>query len=121
MTVKAMLVLALIGPEVPVTVIVNGPVVAELLAVRVNTLVLLVGFVLNDAVTPFGMPVAARVTLPAKLPTGVTVIVSVTLAPWFSVSDVAEGVRVNPAGGVTVRVMLALAVVVPEVPVMVIG
>ena len=51
-------------PEVPVTVTVNAPVVAVLLAVRVSTLDPVVGLVPNAEVTPLGNPDAARVTLP---------------------------------------------------------
>jgi len=40
-----------------------------------------VGFVPNDAVTPFGKPDAARVTLPVKLFWGVTVMVLEPLDP----------------------------------------
>ena len=47
---------------------VKVPVFAVLLAVNVRTLVLVAGFVLNDAVTPDPMPVADRVTLPVKPP-----------------------------------------------------
>ena len=53
-------------PEVPVTVIVTVPVVAVLLAVRVNVLVLAVLAGLKDAVTPLGNPVADKLTLPVK-------------------------------------------------------
>lgn len=68
-------------PEVPVIVIVAGPVAAVLLAVRVRMLELLVGLVLNAAVTPAGTPVAARVTLPVNPFRLVTVRVSVALLP----------------------------------------
>ena len=76
---------------------------------------------MNAAVTPVGIPAAASVTLPVNPPKGLTVMVSVPLLPWATDRVAAEGVRVNPAVGLTVRVMLVLAVVVPEVPVMVIG
>jgi len=62
-----------------VTVIV--PVVAVLLAVRVNVLVLVVLLGLNDAVTPPGKPDADKLTLPLKPFCGVTVMVLVPLAP----------------------------------------
>ena len=45
-------------PEVPVTVTVNVPRLALLLAVSVTVLELVAGFGLNDAVTPFGKPEA---------------------------------------------------------------
>ena len=72
-------------PEVPVTVTVAVPVVAVLLAVRVKTLVDVVGFVPKLAVTPAGSPDADKVTLPVKPPEGVTVIVLVPLLPWVMV------------------------------------
>jgi hypothetical protein len=64
LTVSVTVVVAVRLPDVPVMVTVAVPVVAVELAVRVSTLVLVVGFVANEAVTPFGKPDAARVTLP---------------------------------------------------------
>ena len=69
-TVSLIVVVWLKVPDVPCTVIVKVPVVAELLAVNVRTLVFVAGFVPNDAVTPDPMPVADRVTLPVKPPVG---------------------------------------------------
>lgn len=66
-------------PDVPLTVMVNVPVVALLPAVRVSTLLFVVGLVLNDAVVPLPMPLAESVTLPVKPPEGVTVIVLLPL------------------------------------------
>ena len=57
-------------PQMPVMVTVAVPVVAVLLAVNVRTLVLVAGFVPNDAVTPDRIPVADRVALPVKPPVG---------------------------------------------------
>ena len=69
-------------PEVPVMVTVTVPVVAVPPAARVNMLVVLfAGFGLNVAVTPFGRPVADKLTLPLKPFCGVTVIVVVPVAP----------------------------------------
>lgn len=76
-----MVVLAVVELEVPVIVTVAAPVVAELLAVSVSTLLPVVGFVAKAAVTPLGRPDAASVTLPVNPPTSVTVIVSVPLLP----------------------------------------
>jgi hypothetical protein len=76
-----MVVVALSEPEVPVTVTVDEPVAAELLAVSVSTLVLVAGLVANAAVTPLGKPDAVRVTDPENGLTSVTVMVSVPLAP----------------------------------------
>jgi len=64
--VKAKLVVCVKLPEVPVTVTVDVPTVAELLAVSVNTLLPVVGFVPHDAVTPLGKPAATRLTLPVN-------------------------------------------------------
>lgn len=50
----------------PVTVIMLEPSTAELLAVNVSTVLLVVGFGENDAVTPLGSPETARSTLPLK-------------------------------------------------------
>ena len=62
-------------PEVPVTVTVIEPVVAEALAVNVKVLVPVVGLGLNKAVTPVGSAEVESETLPAKPLAGVTVIV----------------------------------------------
>jgi hypothetical protein len=57
------------------------PVVAVPLAVRVNVLVVVAGFGLNDAVTPLGRPDADKLTLPLNPLCEVTVIALVPLAP----------------------------------------
>jgi hypothetical protein len=64
-----------------VIVIVDVPVVAVPLAVSVKTLVAVVGFVPNEAVTPVGKPDADNVTLPVKPFLGVTVTVLEPLDP----------------------------------------
>lgn len=70
-------------PEVPVTVTEAVAARAELLAVRVRTLVPAVGFVPHDAVTPVGsVDVTARLTLPVNPPASVTVMVVELDAPW---------------------------------------
>ena len=77
-------------PDVPCTVIVNVPVVAELLAVSMSVLVEVAGLGLNDAVTPLPMPVAVSVTLPVKPPEGVIVIVLVVCDPRVMLRLVGE-------------------------------
>lgn len=89
-TVSAIVVVADKLPEVPVMVTVALPVVAVALAVSVSTLLPVVGFVPNDAVTPLGRPDAARVTLPLNPSTSVTVIVLVPLLPWVIVRLLGE-------------------------------
>lgn len=68
----------------PLMVTLAVPVVAVLLAVKVSVLVLVVPHGLNAAVTPAGRPEAVKLTLPVKPLAGVSVIVVVTLAPWFA-------------------------------------
>ena len=53
-------------PDVPVTVTVYWPRLAELLAVSVIVLFPVVGFGENAAVTPEGRPEATSVTLPVN-------------------------------------------------------
>jgi hypothetical protein len=111
-------VVAVVLPEVPVTVTVDAPVVAVALAVRVRTLLPVVGLVPKAAVTPLGSPDAARVTLPVKVPTSVTVIVSVAVLPWATVTEVADGFSVKPfvLPGI-VMTKVAELTVEPSVPV----
>ena len=119
--VSATVVVAVKAPEVPVIVTVVGPpAVAELLAVSVSTLELaeLVG--LNDAVTPLGRPLAAKLTLPVNPPTSVTVMVLVTPAPPGVIVILPdEGASVKPGAELTVRATVVVAVKAPEVPVIV--
>ena len=68
-------------PEVPVMVTVAVPGVIVLLAVKFRVLVVDVVGGLSDAVTPLGKPEAVKVTLPSKPFCGVTVMVSVPVAP----------------------------------------
>jgi hypothetical protein len=95
-TERVKVVLAVVAPDVPVTVIVKAPVVAVLLAVSVSTLELVVDVGLNEAVTPLGRPDTVNATLPVNVPVSFTVIVSVPLAPCLTLSEDADGVRLNP-------------------------
>ena len=56
-----------------------------LLACNVTTLVELAGLVAKVAVKPVGKPEACRLTPPVKPYRGLTVMVEVALAPWFTV------------------------------------
>src|SRR5689334_21852339 len=80
-TVRAIVVLRVSAPLTPVTVTVAFPVAAVADAVKLSTLVPVVGFVLNAVVTPVGTPLALSVTLPVNPPDGVTVIVLEAAAP----------------------------------------
>ena len=79
--VRASVVVAVSEPEVPLMVIVALPTAAELLAVRVSTLLPVVGLVAKAALTPLGRPEAASVTLPANPFRPVTAMVDVPDAP----------------------------------------
>jgi hypothetical protein len=94
-TVSEMVVCAVRLPDVPPIVTVAVPTVAVLLAVRVNVLVLVVGFVPKFAVTPLGRPDAVSVTLPLNPPISVTVIVLVPLPPCVTVTLLGEAESVK--------------------------
>jgi hypothetical protein len=116
--VTAMVVVEVREPEVPVIVTVEVPTGAVILAESVSTLVVAVGLVANEAVTPVGRPDAERVTDPANGLTSATVMVTVQLPPCGMVQVVSEGLIVKlPDEETTVRGMVVVAVVVPEVPV----
>jgi hypothetical protein len=114
-----MVVVWLSVPEVPVTVTVDVPTVAVLLAVNVRPLVDVVGFVPKLAVTPLGKPEAESVTDPVKPLLGVTVIVLLPLVPCFTVklAGEAESEKFGCAGAFTVKLIVVVWLVVPEVPV----
>ena len=113
LTVRATVVVAVRLPEVPVIVTVDVPVVAVLLAVSVSTLVPVVGFVPNAAVTPLGRPDAASVTLPENPPASITVTVLVPLLPWVTdkLLGEAESVKLgvaDPASRLMIPVVFGL-------------
>jgi hypothetical protein len=112
-TVTASVVVAVRLPEVPVIVTVELPVVAVELAVRVSTLVPVVGLVPKAAVTPLGRPDAARVTLPLNPPTSVTVMVLLPLLPCvidrlLGESDSVKLGVVDPANRLMIPVVFGL-------------
>lgn len=96
-TVRLIVVVLISLPEVPVIVMVAGPVVAVELAAKVKVLMEIVGFVPNVALTPLGKPKALSTTLPEKPPEKVTVIVLAPLAPCLMVS--LFGFAVSPKEG----------------------
>lgn len=121
LTVSERVVLAVSEPDVPVIVSVDVPAAAELLAVRVSTLELVVGFVPNEAVTPAGSPDTASVTLPVNPPAARTDTESVVLLPCTTVSAVVAGARVKLGADVPgmVSAIVTECVIVPSVPVIV--
>jgi hypothetical protein len=108
--VNEMVVVWLSVPDVPVTVMLLVPVAAVLLAVKVRTLVEVVGLVPKLAVTPLGSVEFESVTLPVKPPEGVTVIVLLPLVPCFTVrlAGEAESEKSGVATAFTVSEMLVV-------------
>ena len=107
--------------DVPVMVTVAGPFFAVELAVNVTTLDDAVGFVPNDAVTPFGSPETVNETFPENPFSGVTLTVPLPLPTpcWIvTVDGVVENLKVGfPT--VTVRFSVVVFVNLPDVPVIV--
>ena len=116
LTVRATEVVAVRLPEVPMMVTVEVPVVAVALAVRVSTLVPVVGLVPKVAVTPLGKPDAASVTLPENPPTSVTEIVLVPLLPCVTVTLLgeAESVKLGVAEPAANRLMIPVVFGLPQ-------
>jgi hypothetical protein len=103
-------------PEVPVTVTVAVPAVAEGPAANVRVLDPVVLAVLNDAVTPFGRPDAARLTLPLKPLCGPTVRVLTPLFPCTRLRLLGDAERLK-FGTVITRPIEEVWLKLPEVPV----
>jgi hypothetical protein len=93
-TVRVIEVVCVKVPDVPVTVAVTVPTVAELLAASVIVLVVVAGLGLNDVVTPLGRPDADKLTPLLKPFCGVTVTVLVTLVPCVMLKLVGDAERV---------------------------
>lgn len=102
-------------------VIVDVPVVAVLLAVKVKTLVEVVGLVPNEAVTPEGRAEFESVTLPVKPPLGLTVIVLLPLLPCVTLKLLgeADNEKLGVAVAFTVNEIDVVWLSVPETPVIV--
>jgi hypothetical protein len=117
-TARLMLAVLLRVPDVPVIVMTDVPATAELAAASVRVLLLVVLAGLHVAVTPVGIPVATNPTLPVNPPWGTTVTVEAPLAPEFTVMLAAEAVMLK-FGVATTRLMVAVLLSVPDVPVIV--
>ena len=102
-------------------VIVEVPVVAVLLAVKVKTLVEVVGLVPNEAVTPEGRAELESVTLPVKPPLGLTVIVLLPLLPCVTLKLLgeADSEKFGVAVALTVNEIEVVWLSVPDAPVIV--
>ena len=85
LTVKLMVTVWVVEPDLPVMVRETRPVAAEVDAVKVRTLVVLVEAGAKLEVTPLGRPLTERSTAPEKPPDFEMVTVVVPLSPWLSV------------------------------------
>ena len=98
----------------------DAPSAAEVVAARVSALGPVAVAGLNDAVTPWGIPDAARVTAPVKPFAGLILIVLVPEVPGTRLRLEGVAAMLKAAGAVIVRASLAVLLILPEVPVMVI-
>ena len=109
--------LAVMFPELPLTVNCVVLIAAELVALRVMVPGVLALAAVNDAVTPAGSPEAVSPTGPLKPFCGLTVMVAVPGLPAETLTLLAEGVRVKLGGGATVKASGAVAKMLPDFPV----
>jgi hypothetical protein len=116
--VRATIVVVVMPPEAPAMTTVALPSVVLLLAFSVSWLDEIAGFLLRDAVTPVGRPVACNVTRPVKPFTGMTLIVSVTLLPGARERLATDSERLNPEafGERMVTESLVVALMLPDIP-----
>lgn len=109
-TVRAIVAVWVVEPEVPVTVTVAVPVVAVEDAVKVSVEVAVplaggvTGFGENTAVTPLGNPEAVRLVAALKPFRLVTVMVLFPLDPWVTVSDEGEAATLKSGVGLPPQV-----------------
>jgi hypothetical protein len=75
----------------------------EQFAVRVSKLLPVVGFALKDGVRPLGKLGTLKVTLPVNPACGAIVMLPDAEAPWATVKEVGELLKVKLGGKPTVR------------------
>jgi hypothetical protein len=123
-TVRLTVVVCIVPPLVPVMVIVYVPVAVLESTVNVAVEVPLPGAAidagLKPTVTPAGAPLAERLTAALNPFNAVVVTVEVPELPWPTLTG-EEAEMLKSAGGVTVRFTVAVCVIPPPMPVMVIG
>lgn len=98
-TVRLSVVVFVNAPDVPVIVKVAAAGAAVALTVKVSVLLVVAGFGLNAAATPFGSPDTVRVTFPLKPPWGMMAIALVPLLPWMIDNAPGVAARVKPGAG----------------------
>ena len=103
-------------PDLPLTLTLKVPVVAELPTVNVTVLLDVEGFGLKAAVTPIGRLDAEKVTLPVKPSVGLMVIVDVPVLPRATLRLLGDAERLKFGPGFTVRAIVVVCVRPPDVP-----
>jgi hypothetical protein len=111
-----------VTPAVPVMVIVETPVVAPPVAVRVRTVEAWPGGVAGLGTkpddTPDGRPVVVNVMAELKPPVGVMVMVPVVLEPWVTVYDPGPAIEKSADPEMTrLKVVVCVMLVVVPMPV----
>jgi hypothetical protein len=106
-------------PDVPVTVTVNPPLIALLLAARVKVLVPVVLVEVKKEFTPLGKPDAVKLTVPVKPFWGVMAIVLPALDPCARLKLFGDAERVKFGAAFTVRLIVVEFVTLPDMPVIV--
>jgi hypothetical protein len=115
-TVRFRLVVLIRDPDVPLIVRTAVVGLAVAFTVKVNVLLVTVGFGSNAAVTPLGRPEIDKRTLPAKPPCGMTVIALVALLPWITINEVGLATRVKFGAG-SGQLLTKLAALIVPIPV----
>jgi hypothetical protein len=118
--VSAMLAFAVNAPDVPVTVTVEIPAVAPAPALIVTVLACVELAGLNVAVTPVGRPLAEKLTVPLKVPRGVTVMALAPLPPAVMPMLAGDAAIAKPLAALTVTLIVAVLRKLPDVPAIVI-
>jgi len=90
-------------PDLPLTLTLKVPVVAELLTVSVTVVPEVEGLGLKEAVTPVGRLDAEKVTLPVKPFVGWMVIVEVPVLPRATLRLLGDAERLKFGPGFTAR------------------
>ena len=106
-------------PDLPLTLTLKVPGVAELLTVSVTVLPEVEGLGLKEAVTPVGRLDAEKVTLPVKPFVGWMVIVDVPVLPRATLRLLGDAERLKFGPGFTAREIVVVCVKLPDVPVIV--
>ena len=83
------------APDVPLMEMLTVPTLADLATFRVSVLLVVAGFGLNEAVTPFDKPETDRLTLLLNPFSRVTVMVLFPLLPRAMLKDVGESERLK--------------------------